>query len=137
MLWITNLSSPDVIYQLPFKLPLFGINQISGLAVLLGIMMFIQQKMSIKDPSQKAMVYVMPVVFTLMFMGFSAGLNLYYLMFNVLTVGQQYFINHEKAGSELIPVKNPKKKKGGFMQKMMEAAEQQKSAQTKGLKKKR
>ena len=137
ILWITNLSSPDVIYHLSFKLPLFGINQISGLAVLLGIMMFIQQKMSIKDPSQKAMVYVMPIVFTLMFMGFSAGLNLYYLMFNVLTVGQQYFINHEKSGAELIPVKNPKKKKGGFMQKMMEAAEQQQAAQKKGSKKKR
>lgn len=137
MLWITNLSSPDVIYHLPFKLPLVGVDQISGLAVLLGIMMFIQQKMSIKDPSQKAMVYVMPVVFTLMFMGFSAGLNLYYLMFNVLTVGQQYFINHEKSGSELVPVKNPKKKKGGFMQKMMEAAEQQQAAQKKGSKKKR
>ncbi len=134
--WIKNLAAPDVLYKLPFKLPLFGINQISGLAVLLGIMMFIQQKMSIKDPSQKAMVYVMPVVFTLMFMGFSSGLNLYYLMFNILTVAQQYYINHQKDGAELVPVKNPKKKKG-FMQKMMEAAEQQQAAQRKSSKKRR
>ncbi len=128
--WITNLSSPDVIYDLGFKIPILGVDKISGLAILLGITMFFQQKMSVKDPSQKAMVYVMPVVFSLMFMGFPAGLNLYYLMFNVLSIGQQYYINHMRGdGEELKPVKNPKK--GGFMQRMMEAAEQQSKAQKK------
>ncbi len=34
--WITNLSSPDVIYKLPFKIPLFGVDIITGLAPLLG-----------------------------------------------------------------------------------------------------
>lgn len=125
--WITNLSAPDVIYTLPFKLPLFGISFITGLAPLLGITMFFQQKMSVKDPSQKAMVYIMPFMFTFMFMGFSSGLNLYYFMFNLLSIIQQYYINKQK-GDELVPVKNPKKK-GGFMQKMMEAAEQQQKAQ--------
>ncbi len=125
--WITNLSAPDVIYELPFNLPLFGIKAITGLAPLLGITMFFQQKMSVKDPSQKAMVYIMPFVFTFMFMGFSSGLNLYYFMFNLLSIGQQYYINKQK-GDELVPVKNPKKK-GGFMQKMMEAAEQQQKTQ--------
>jgi len=125
--WITNLSAPDVIYNLPFKLPLLGISAITGLAPLLGITMFFQQKMTVKDPSQKAMVYMMPFMFTFMFMGFSSGLNLYYFMFNLLSIGQQYFINTQK-GDELVPVKNPKKK-GGFMQKMMAAAEQQQKAQ--------
>ena len=125
--WISNLSSPDEIYDLGFRIPIFGVDKISGLAVLLGITMFFQQKMSVKDPSQKAMVYVMPVMFTFMFMGFPAGLNLYYLMFNVLSIGQQYYINHMKSGGELVPVKNPKK--GGFMQRMMQAAEEQAKAQ--------
>lgn len=124
--WITNLSSPDVIFHLPFEIPLFGINQVSGLALLLGITMFIQQKMSVKDPSQQALVYVMPVMFTLMFMGFPSGLNLYYFMFNLFSIIQQYWVNHSKSDVELVPVSNPKKS-GGFMQKIMEAAE--KSAQ--------
>lgn len=133
--WITNLSAPDVIYTLPFNLPLFGISTITGLAPLLGVTMFFQQKMSVKDPSQKAMVYIMPVMFTFMFMGFSSGLNLYYFMFNLLSIGQQYFINKQK-GDDLVPVKKTKKK-GGFMQKMMEAAEQQQKAQKQTGKKKK
>ncbi|MGB8316569.1 MAG: membrane protein insertase YidC, partial [Ignavibacteriaceae bacterium] len=56
--WIKDLSQPDVIYQLPFKLPIFGIDQISGLAVLMGVTTFVQQKMSVKDPKQQALVYV-------------------------------------------------------------------------------
>ncbi len=140
ILWITNLSSPDVIYNLGFKIPIFGVDKISGLAILLGITTYFQQKMSVQDPSQKAMIYVMPVVFTFMFMGFPSGLNLYYLMFNVLSIGQQYLINHAKgAEQELKPVKNPKK--GGFMQRLMQAAEQQaqtqKQAQRKSSKKRR
>ncbi len=125
--WITNLSAPDVIYKLPFRIPLFGIDAITGLAPLLGVTMFLQQKMSVKDPSQKAMVYMMPIMMPLMFMGMSSGLNLYYLMFNIFSIAQQYYINKQK-GDELVPVKNPKKK-GGFMQKMMEAAEQQQKLQ--------
>ncbi len=126
--WITNLSSPDVIYDLGYKIPIIGVDKISGLAILLGITMFFQQKMSVKDPSQKAMVYTMPVLFSLMFMGFPAGLNLYYLMFNILSIIQQYYINHMKTkAGELTPVKNPKK--SGFMQRMMQAAEQQSKAQ--------
>ncbi|MBN1301913.1 MAG: membrane protein insertase YidC [Melioribacteraceae bacterium] len=129
MFWITNLSSPDYIITLPFKIPIFGIDKITGLAPLLGITMFLQQKMSVKDPSQKALVYIMPVMFTLMFMGFSSGLNLYYFMFNLLSIIQQYYINNKKdENDELVPVKNPKKK-AGFMQRMMEAAEKQAQAQ--------
>ncbi|MDQ7816498.1 MAG: membrane protein insertase YidC [Melioribacteraceae bacterium] len=136
MLWINNLSAPDVIYRMPFKIPLFGIDVISGLAVLLGITMFFQQKMSVKDPSQKALVYLMPVMFTALFMTFPSGLNLYYFMFNLLSIGQQYYINHKKGDGELVPVENPKQKKG-FMARMMEAAEKQAHAQKKTSQKKR
>lgn len=121
--WIDDLSRPDVIAHLPFKLPLFGINQISGLALLMGITTFIQQKMSVKDPKQQALVYVMPVMLTIMFMSFPSGLNLYYFMFNVFSIAQQYYINHKHDGMVLEPVKNPKKSKG-FMQRLMEQAEQ-------------
>lgn len=135
MLWMTNLSSPDIIYRLPFKIPLFNVDIISGLALLMGITMFVQQKMSIKDPSQKAMIYLMPIMMTVMFMSFPSGLNLYYFMFNLLSIGQQYYINHKHDGVELVPVANPNKKKG-FMARMMESAEKQAQAQKKAAHKK-
>ncbi|MBP9191193.1 MAG: membrane protein insertase YidC [Ignavibacteria bacterium] len=92
-LWIKDLSSPDVILNLPFKIPIFGISQISGLALAMGITMFIQQKMTITDPKQKAMVYIMPVMLTLLFFSFPAGLNLYYFMFNLFSITQQWWTN--------------------------------------------
>jgi YidC/Oxa1 family membrane protein insertase len=62
MLWIKDLSVPDTIVHLPFRLPFFMIDEISGLALLLGLTMFIQQKMSVTDPRQKALVYMMPIL---------------------------------------------------------------------------
>lgn len=136
--WITDLSSPDIIYTLSFKLPLVGISEISGLAILMGVTTFFQQKMSVKDPNQKAIIYIMPVFLTLMFMSFPSGLNLYYFLFNVLSIGQQYIINHQHKGAELVPVvKKGKKKGGGFMAKMMEAAEEKQRQQKKQTKRKK
>ena len=128
--WITDLSQPDVIYNLGFKFPLFGVQEISGLALLMGITTFVQQKMSVKDPKQQALIYMMPVMLTLLFMSFPSGLNLYYFMFNILSIGQQYYINHKGGKVELVPVANPNKKKG-FMSRLMEAAEDQKKTQMK------
>jgi YidC/Oxa1 family membrane protein insertase len=55
-----------------------------------GTMMF-QSKMTMQDPKQKAMVYIMPIFMLLIFNQFPSGLNLYYTMFNVLTIIQQKF----------------------------------------------
>lgn len=90
-LWIKDLSIPDVIMHLPFKIPLFGLDYLSGLALLMGITMFIQQKMTVKDPKQKAMIYMMPIMLTMLFTTLPAGLNLYYFMFNVLSIGEQIY----------------------------------------------
>ncbi|MBM4157896.1 MAG: membrane protein insertase YidC [Ignavibacteria bacterium] len=89
--WIKDLSVPDVIFTLPFKIPLFGIDQIAGLATLMGITMFIQQKMTTVDPKQKMLTYMMPIMFTLLFYTLPSGLNLYYFMFNLLSIAQQYY----------------------------------------------
>ena len=128
--WISDLSQPDIIFDIGFKLPLFGVKEISGLALLMGITTFVQQKMTVKDPKQQALIYMMPVMLTLLFMSFPSGLNLYYFMFNVLSIGQQYYINHKGGTVELVPVANPNKKKG-FMSRLMEAAEDQKKTQQK------
>ncbi|MFI5211378.1 MAG: membrane protein insertase YidC [Ignavibacteria bacterium] len=97
-LWIHDLSVPDVILQLPFKIPLFGIDYLSGLALLMGITMFIQQKMTVKDPKQMAMVYIMPIMLTFLFTTLPAGLNLYYFMFNLFSIIEQYFV--QKKGKQ-------------------------------------
>ena len=110
--WINDLSVPDVIYSLPFHLPFFGVKDISGLAILMGITMFVQQKMSVKDPRQKMMIWMMPIMWVLLFMSFPSGLNLYYTVFNVLAIAQQVYVN--KQGGDEPPRKlEPKKKKSG------------------------
>lgn len=105
-LWISDLSSPDVIAKLPFKIPIFGIDQISLLAILMGVTMFIQQKMTMTDPKQKALVYIMPVMLTLLFFSFPAGLNLYYFMFNLFSIAQQWYTNRKNppAKTEVLSV---------------------------------
>ncbi|MCZ6701572.1 MAG: membrane protein insertase YidC [Ignavibacteria bacterium] len=129
--WINDLSRPDVIYDLGFNLPLVGIQEISGLAMLMGITTFIQQKMTMKDPKQQALVYIMPVFLTILFMTFPSGLNLYYFLFNLLSIAQQQYINHSHKGDELVPVVQTGKKKQGFMSKLMEAADQKSKSQQK------
>jgi YidC/Oxa1 family membrane protein insertase len=111
--WIRDLSVPDVILTLPFTIPFFGITNVSGLALLMGITMYIQQKMSVKDPRQKMMVWLMPIMFTLLFNSFPSGLNLYYFVFNVLSIGQQMYINKQHDGEPLRKVE-PKKQRGGI-----------------------
>jgi YidC/Oxa1 family membrane protein insertase len=112
--WIKDLSIPDVIYSLPFHLPFFGIKDISGLAVFMGITMFFQQKMSVKDPRQKMMIWMMPIMWVLLFMSFPSGLNLYYTTFNILAIGQQMYINKQAEGEPLRKVEPKKKRPGGI-----------------------
>ena len=112
--WIQDLSVPDVITKLPFRLPIFGMDDVSGLALLMGVTMFVQQKMTVKDPRQKAMVWMMPVLLTIMFNSFPAGLNLYYFMFNLLSIGQQVWFNKQHRDEPLRKVEE-KKKSGGFI----------------------
>ncbi|MBI1803346.1 MAG: membrane protein insertase YidC [Ignavibacteriae bacterium] len=115
--WIHDLSSPDVAFTLPFRLPIFGVDQISGLALLMGITMFIQQKMSVKDPRQKAMVWMMPILMTLLFNSFPSGLNLYYFIFNILTIGQQSWMNKSHKNEPLKKVEE-KKRAGGIFNRL-------------------
>lgn len=116
--WISDLSIPDVIVTLPFSIPIFGIQEVSGLAVLMGITTFIQQKMSVKDPRQKAMVWMMPLMMTLLFNSFPSGLNLYYFMFNLLSIGQQMYINKQHDQEPLRKVDRKKKGRGGVFGKL-------------------
>ncbi|HCN05034.1 MAG TPA: hypothetical protein DIS79_05385 [Bacteroidetes bacterium] len=130
--WLTDLSVPDVIFELPFKLPLFNIDKFSGLALVMGATLFIQQKQAITDPRQKAMVYLMPVMLTLMFSTLPAGLNLYYFIFNVLGIAQQLWMTKFSRNQPTLAELKAMPKKESWLQKrmalMQEMAEQQRQA---------
>ncbi|MDH3253108.1 MAG: membrane protein insertase YidC, partial [Ignavibacteria bacterium] len=115
--WITDLSVPDMLVKLPFSLPILGTSELSGLALAMGITMFLQQKMTVTDPRQKAMVYMMPIMMTLLFNSFPAGLNLYYFVFNLLSIGQQMYVNKQHAQEPLKKI-DPKKRKMGLMERL-------------------
>ena len=78
--WIHDLSAIDPFYILP---------------VLMGATMIIQTKLNPKptDPMQAKVMQIMPVVFSVFFFFFPAGLVLYWLVNNILSISQQWYIN--------------------------------------------
>lgn len=98
--WINDLSSPDRLFNfgfsIPFMEPPYGI---PVLTIVMGATMFLQQKMSPApgDPTQAKLMMFMPIIFTFIFINFSAGLVLYWLVNNVLSIGQQYYIQKKYA----------------------------------------
>ena len=93
-LWINDLSSPDPYWVLP---------------VLMGITMFIQQKLNPApmDPVQQKVMMILPFAFTIFFGFFPSGLVLYWVVNNLLSIGQQWMItrNLERAGLSVRPKK--------------------------------
>jgi YidC/Oxa1 family membrane protein insertase len=98
--WINDLSAPDRLmhfsFSIPFMEPPYGI---PVLTIIMGATMFLQQKMSppMGDPAQAKMMMMMPIVFTFIFINFSSGLVLYWLVNNVVSISQQYYIQKKYA----------------------------------------
>ena len=95
-LWICDLAAQDPTYVLP---------------ILMGISMFIQQKMTpvMGDPRQAKMMLFMPVVFTFMFLNLPAGLVLYWTLSNVLQIAQQKYMERMGKKPEKAPARATKK----------------------------
>jgi YidC/Oxa1 family membrane protein insertase len=92
MLWINDLSAPEDLFTMNiagYALPL------RILPLVMGATQVIQQKMtpSSVDPMQEKLMLAMPIVFTFIFWGFPSGLVLYWLVNNVISIAQQYYIN--------------------------------------------
>lgn len=119
--WIDNLTAPDVLFS--WQTPIFLIgNQFHLLPILLGIVMFLQQRMSAttpKDPSlmteqqkqQRMMGTMMSVVFTVMFYNFPSGLNIYWLSSTLLGMLQQWWTQRMMPPIALKPTVLVKSKK--------------------------
>ena len=93
--WISDLSRPDVILHLGFNIPFYGEN-VCLLPIIMAVATFFQNKMTIKDPNQKMMVYFMPVFFLFMFNSFPAGLNLYWTLSTIIGIIQQVIVDQQK-----------------------------------------
>jgi len=91
-LYIKDLSAADTLFG-----HVYGFS-IGPLPLLMGVSMYIQQKMmpTTMDPKQAKIFQFMPLIFTFMFLNFPSGLVLYWLVNNILTIVQQYFINKRK-----------------------------------------
>lgn len=90
MLWIDDLSSPDVL----FRVSGFGIHL---LPLLMAATMFWQQKLTPTDPRQAMLMYLTPVMMLFFLYTVPSGLALYWTVINILSVAQQYIINRERA----------------------------------------
>ena len=94
--WINDLTAPDRLH-IGFDIPYLG--GIPVLTILMGLSMFLQQKMTpmTGDPRQEKIMMLLPLVFTIFFVNFPSGLVLYWLINNILSIAQQYYVNSRKA----------------------------------------
>lgn len=95
-LWINDLSEPETLFDIPgIGIP-FRI-----LPLLMGVSWFISQKMTPMTPAaggenmqlQMKLMQFMPIIFTVMFWGLPSGLILYWTVSNILSIGQQIYVN--------------------------------------------
>ncbi|MDJ0366387.1 membrane protein insertase YidC [Hymenobacter sp. H14-R3] len=143
-LWASDLSTFDSPIHLPFTLPYLG-SHISLFTVLMTISTLFmtyqsnQMNAAAMQGPMKFYSYLMPLVFFFVLNSFAAGLTWYYLVSNVVTLGQQAltrsFVNDTKIRAQLEAnkVKNKDKKPGGFQARLAEAMKtaQEREAQAK------
>jgi len=91
--WIHDLSAPDTLFG-SIPMPLLGLMPVGLLPILMAITMFIQTKLNPTppDPIQAKVMLFMPIAFSFMFFFFPSGLVLYWVVNNVLSIGQQWAI---------------------------------------------
>jgi YidC/Oxa1 family membrane protein insertase len=101
MLWINDLSSPDVLFSFGASIPFVG-SEFHLLPLLMGGLMVLQTKLGASPtgeaspPGQtKMMSTMMPIVLTVVFYGMPSGLVLYWIVNNILTIVQQYYVHRE------------------------------------------
>lgn len=111
-LWVGDLSAPDTLIHLPFHVPFLG-EHLGGIVVLMAGTMVLQTQMTGGmsggggggGAMMKPMQYMLPLVLLFVFNNFAAGLSLYYLFFNLLSIGQQMLIHknfdHEQMMSSI------------------------------------
>ncbi|MGJ8759753.1 MAG: membrane protein insertase YidC [Polaribacter sp.] len=157
-LWANDLSSYDMIYQLPIKIPFYG-DHVSLFPILASVAIFFYMKMNqsqqanMQPPTQegmpdmgkmmKYMIYFSPIMMLFFFNNYASSLSLYYFISNLLTIAimlviKNYVIDEDKIHAQIEEnKKKPEKKKSKFRQKIddaMKQAQEQQAQQKKGKK---
>ncbi len=102
-LWAKDLSVPDSIFDFGFAIPMYG-SHIAVFPILMAVTVYLQQKITPTTQSNeqmKVMMYMFPAMMLLFFNNMPAGLGLYYLMFNIFSVAQQYYINKTTTAADM------------------------------------
>jgi YidC/Oxa1 family membrane protein insertase len=158
-LWANDLSSYDMVYQLPFSIPFYG-NHISLFPILASVAIFFYMRMNqsqqanMQAPTQegmpdmgkmmKYMIYFSPIMMLFFFNNYASGLSLYYFISNLLTIVimliiKNYVIDEDKIHAKIEEnKKKPVKAKSKFRERLdnaMKQAQEQQAAQQKAKKK--
>ncbi|MGB0884787.1 MAG: membrane protein insertase YidC [Chitinophagales bacterium] len=137
-LWATDLSTYDVLFNLPFNIPVYGAH-VSGFTLLMTASSLISARFNPQMQNQnlqpgmevmKYMPYFFPIFLMVLFNSWSSALTFYYFISNTITLAQQVFINkfmidEDKLMQQLENNKKKPQKKGGFRTKMEEIYKQQ------------
>lgn len=159
-LWANDLSSYDMIYQLPFSIPFYG-DHVSLFPILASVAIFFYMKMNqsqqanMQAPTQegmpdmskmmKYMIYFSPIMMLFFFNNYASGLSLYYFISNLLTIVimlviKNFVIDEAKIHAKIEEnKKKPEKAKSKFRERLdnaMKQAQEQQAAQQKSKKKK-
>ncbi|MFC5044582.1 membrane protein insertase YidC [Aquimarina hainanensis] len=146
-LWADDLSSYDVIAELPFTIPFYG-DHVSLFPLLASVAIFIYMTMTTGQtmqaqqpgmPNMKFIMYLSPLMMLFFFNNYASGLSLYYFVSNLITIGimlviKNVIIDDDKIHAKIQENKKKPKKQGRFQKKMkeiMEQAEQQQKARNK------
>jgi YidC/Oxa1 family membrane protein insertase len=140
-LWAHDLSSYDSILDLPFSIPFYG-DHVSLFTLLMTVSTIIYTKInnemmgstSNQMPGMKTMMYIMPIMFLGIFNNYASGLSYYYLLANLLTFAQMYFIrrtiDEDKIRRQIQLNKKKPVKKSGFQKRLEEMAKQKGNPKT-------
>ncbi|HEY9168128.1 MAG TPA: membrane protein insertase YidC [Lutibacter sp.] len=155
-LWADDLSAYDSVFELPFRIPMYG-SHISLFPILASVAIFFymrmsqSQQMGMQQPQQegmpdmqkmmKMMMYLSPVMMLVFFNMYASSLSLYYFVSNLLTIVimlviKHYIIDEEKIHAKIQENKKKPKKEGKFRQRLNQAMAQAQEQQAKQKKKK-
>lgn len=148
-LWADDLSAYDSILDLPFNIPLYG-DHISLFALLMAISMFVYSKMTSSqmsnDPNMAGMkfmsVWMMPIMMLFICNNLSSGLSYYYLLSNLITMFQTWFIkkfvvDEKKIHAQLAASAGKPLQKSKWQQRLEEAQKMQQQMAKEQAKKRR
>jgi len=97
-LWLPDLSRPDPLYIIPLLmgLTMYGVSKVGQVGME-------------QTPQMRSMLYIMPIMMTVLFINFASGLNLYYAVQNLTSIPQQWMLAKERLKRQPPPAPPPAK----------------------------